>query len=153
MIESSDSDVPKIKVSRNCVMKLLDHSQRGFKFFFPKLYPLPYFLIFFVFFFNFLDFSLLFHLLILVKKLWKLLWLFFCMYWRFIKAILENFEFFFSNFYFKKQPYYVSCWASNRRHRVKHHVDDLHHVDCLTDVIFNVSWVNFDLGPNNKSLS
>jgi len=50
-----------------------------------------------------------------------------CIYWRFIKAILENFEFFF----LKKQPYDLGCGASNRRHRVKHHVGFL----VLTDMV------------------
>jgi len=53
-----------------------------------------------------------------------------CIYWRFIKMILEIFEFYFLIF-FKKQPYNIGCGASNRRHRVKHHVGFL----VLTDVV------------------
>jgi len=44
--------------------------------------------------------------------------------------ILEIFEFYFLIF-FKKQPYNIGCGASNRRHRVKHHVGFL----VLTDVV------------------
>jgi len=68
-----------------------------------------------------------------------------CMYWRFIKAILENSEFFF----LKEQSCEVGCETSNRRHRVKHHVSFL----VLTNVIFNVSWVNVDSKPDDKDLS
>ena len=91
---------------------------------------------------------------------------FLCIYWRFIKAILENSKFFFIFiFIFKKQPYYVGCEASNRRNRVdtaprrflglNRRGDNLYHVEGFTVVTFNVSWVNVDKGlsePTTKAI-
>jgi len=140
LIESSDWDVPKMKVSRNCVINLLGLTN----FFFPKFHRLSYFLNFFVFFFNFLDFSLLFHLFILVKKFWKLFWLLFVCIGDLSKQFWKIL-----NFFLKEQSCEVGCETSNRRHRVKHHVSFL----VLTNVIFNVSWVNVDSKPDDKDLS
>jgi len=108
-------DAPKMKVSRNCVTKLLSHPIRDFGIFFFKIPSFTLFFNFFVFFFIFLNFSLLFHLFILVKKFWKLLWFFFVCIGDLSKQILKNSEIFFSDFFFlKKQPYYVGSGASNR---------------------------------------
>jgi len=89
--------------------------------------------------------------------------IFLCIYWRFIIAFLENSEIFFLILFLKKQPYYVSCGASNWRNSVdttshrfsclNRRGDDFFHIDCLIDVIFNISWVNVSSGPEDKDLS
>ena len=146
-----------MKVSQNCVTKLLGHTQRGFRTFFSKI---PLFTLFFIFF---LDFSLLFLLFILAKKFWKLLWFFFVCIKDLSKWFWKILKFFFLIIFFKKQPYYVGCGASNRRNKVhtsprqfldlNRHGDDFYYVGCLTDVIFNVSWVNVRSGSDDKGLS
>ena len=92
MIESSDWDALKMKVSRNCVTKLLDHTQRGFRIIFSKIPSFSLLFYFFYIFFIFLDFRLLFHLFILVKKFWKLLWFFFVCMGDLSKMIMGKFH-------------------------------------------------------------
>jgi len=53
--------------------------------------------------------------------------------------ILDFFSWF---FFFKNSPSVVGLPTDV--------IDDLHHVGCLTDVIFNVSWVNVSSGPDKR---